>query len=53
MGQNGPLDLGLEILPTGLGSKVGQNGPFYLCLSISNFCCNIITKSIEEPINGK
>ena len=29
MGQNGPLGLGLEILPTGLGSKVCQNGPFY------------------------
>ena len=23
------LDLGLEILPTGLGFKVGQNTPFY------------------------
>ena len=30
MGQNGPLGLGLEILPTGLGSKMGQNGPFYI-----------------------
>ena len=29
MGLNCPLDLGLEILPTGLGFKVGQNGPFY------------------------
>ena len=29
MGYNGPLDLGLKILPTGLGFKVGQNGPFY------------------------
>ena len=29
MGQNGPLGLDLELLPTGLGSKVGQNGPFY------------------------
>ena len=29
MGQNCPSGLSLEILPTGLGSKVGLNGPFY------------------------
>ena len=35
VGQNGPLGLDLEILLTGLGSKVGQNGPFYTT-NISN-----------------
>ena len=30
MGQNGPLGLGREILPTEFGSKVGQNGDFTL-----------------------
>ena len=34
MCQNGPLDLGLEILPTGLESKVCQNGPFYTTVDI-------------------
>ena len=29
MRQNAPLDLGLKILPTGLGFKVPQNAPFY------------------------
>ena len=29
MGENAPLDLGLKVLPTGLGFKVGKNTPFY------------------------
>ena len=37
VGQNSPLGLGLEILPTGLGSKVGQNGPFYTTGVLKNF----------------
>ena len=33
MRQNAPLDLGLKILPTGLGFKVRQNAPFYTTIS--------------------
>ena len=59
MGRNGPLGLGLEILPTGLGSKVGQNGPFYTTLGkiedlrdfqINSFSSSFSTFSIQSGI---
>ena len=37
MGYNGPLDLGMKILPTGLGFKVGQNGPFYTTYDVTRY----------------
>ena len=51
MCQNGPLGLGLEILPTGLESEVCQNGPFYTTFSELNYPLKyMFGKSIEKGV---
>ena len=52
--------MGLKVLPTGLESKVGQNGPFYTTykknyaakkLNNKTVCCEIIDCAAKKLIN--